>query len=73
MFRYWHDHAAFVIAKNYDVLPPGDSNVYAFPDDLLVPDFAFFLNGALNPKVYNTPEPVSYTHLLLLAAIEFGT
>lgn len=55
--KYWHDHAAFVIARNYREPPPGESDLYAFPEDLLVPDFAFFLNGALNPKIY-TPDMV---------------
>lgn len=56
--KYWHDHAAFVIARNYENLPPAESDVYTFPEDLLVPDFAFFLNGALNPKIY-TAEMVA--------------
>uniref|UniRef100_A0A1B6D9F8 Uncharacterized protein n=1 Tax=Clastoptera arizonana TaxID=38151 RepID=A0A1B6D9F8_9HEMI len=48
MSGYWHDQAAFAIAKEYpdieDLPPPGDP-IYRWPADLLKPDLVFFINA----------------------------
>ncbi|KAG8262425.1 UMP kinase activity protein [Homalodisca vitripennis] len=48
LLRYWHDQAAFAIAKEFqdikDLPPPGDP-VYRWPADLLKPDLVFFINS----------------------------
>ncbi|XP_046659553.1 UMP-CMP kinase 2, mitochondrial-like [Homalodisca vitripennis] len=43
---YWLDQAAFSIAQRFtlETLPPPGSPVYQWPDDLVRPDVAFFLN-----------------------------
>uniref|UniRef100_A0A1B6GIH0 Uncharacterized protein n=1 Tax=Cuerna arida TaxID=1464854 RepID=A0A1B6GIH0_9HEMI len=48
MAGYWHDQAAFAIAKEFQDIkhlpPPGDP-VYRWPADLLKPDLVFFINS----------------------------
>lgn len=44
------DQAAFNIAKEFEFgLPPRASKLYEFPEDLLAPDIAFFLNVPPKP------------------------
>ncbi|KAG8247581.1 UMP kinase activity protein [Homalodisca vitripennis] len=60
--RYWHDQAVYVMARSFEGLIPAKSTVYEFPKDLLRPDFIFFINGALNPKLYNESTASRHIH-----------
>lgn len=46
--RYWFDHATFIMAKRFTdkTLPPANSTIYQFPEDLLKPNMTFFINDA---------------------------
>uniref|UniRef100_A0A1B6EE08 Uncharacterized protein n=1 Tax=Clastoptera arizonana TaxID=38151 RepID=A0A1B6EE08_9HEMI len=48
LVRYWFDHATFIMAKRFGDknLPPSNSSIYQFPEDLLKPNITFFLNDA---------------------------
>uniref|UniRef100_A0A1B6LGM0 Uncharacterized protein n=2 Tax=Graphocephala atropunctata TaxID=36148 RepID=A0A1B6LGM0_9HEMI len=60
--RYWHDQAAYVMAKSFEGLIPENSSLYDFPKDLLVPDIMFFVNGALNQNIHNETTAARYMH-----------
>ncbi|XP_054286656.1 UMP-CMP kinase 2, mitochondrial-like [Macrosteles quadrilineatus] len=42
---HWMSQAAFAIAKVYDQVPPSESLVYSWPQDLYPPDIVFFMNS----------------------------
>lgn len=54
----WLDQAAFSIAQSFGGnLPPPGSDVYQWPEDMVKPDIAFFLN--LPVMKYGTDTPVN--------------
>ncbi|XP_054287625.1 UMP-CMP kinase 2, mitochondrial-like [Macrosteles quadrilineatus] len=65
---YWHDQATFSIAKKYSLrnMPPQNSPIYEWPEDLIPPDVEFFIN---TPQTKNDPDaPISMFHPRLVEA-----
>lgn len=50
------------MARSFEGIIPAKSKLYEFPKDLVKPDFVFFINGALNPNMYNESTVDQHIH-----------
>lgn len=59
-FRYWFEHHSYALFKVFNEVPPPDGHpIYKWPEDLLKPDFTFFIDFPDNLHYVGTERPAN--------------